>query len=147
MTLTELQYDNWLVEVDDALLDVCDLSLDDLPDVPSRDWFDDGVSPKSAAKRALRFADGTATYPIQTLHDTGHMANALALAARDASTVYRVSRDDIIVRPVERDDWTASTWYPRLRCASRMDILEHQDTLALTYVVTQTTREVRYCFN
>ena len=92
-------------------------------------------------------ATTTATVTIQTLHDTGHMANALALAARDASTVYRLAGDDSIVRPVERDDWTAPTWYPRLRRASRMDIVEHQKTLALTYVVTGVAGEVRYCFN
>jgi hypothetical protein len=32
------------------------LSLDDLPDVAIRDWYDDGVSAKSAASRAIRNA-------------------------------------------------------------------------------------------
>ena len=31
-------------------------SIHDLPDCPFRDWFDDGVSPKSAAHRAIRNA-------------------------------------------------------------------------------------------
>ena len=34
----------------------CGLSLDDLPDVAIRDWYDDGVSAKSAASRAIRNA-------------------------------------------------------------------------------------------
>jgi hypothetical protein len=43
---------DWLNEINKYL----PCHRDDLPDVPYRDWFDKGVSAKSAAKRALKYA-------------------------------------------------------------------------------------------
>ena len=43
-------------EVDDALDLNYGLTADGLPDVCYRDWYDDGVSPKRAAARAVRSA-------------------------------------------------------------------------------------------
>ena len=44
--------------VDEAVLASCGASVHDLPDCPFCDWFDDGVSPREAARLALENADG-----------------------------------------------------------------------------------------
>ena len=50
-------YDEWKGRVDAFLRDkLAGLSSDDLPDCPYRDWYEDGVSPLSAATRAIRNA-------------------------------------------------------------------------------------------
>ena len=46
----------WLEQVDRFVWQAVGMSLSDLPDVPTRDWFEDGVAPKSAARRAIRSA-------------------------------------------------------------------------------------------
>jgi len=51
-----LTFDAWKKEVDLALLFGYGVESDDLPDCPYRDWYDDKVPPKSAAKRAYRNA-------------------------------------------------------------------------------------------
>jgi len=48
----KISFEKWLEQVDLNL----PCHHDDLPDVCYRDWYDDGVSAKSAAKRALRNA-------------------------------------------------------------------------------------------
>jgi hypothetical protein len=45
-------FEEWMKQVNSHL----PMSSDDLPDVNYRDWYDDGVSPKSAAARALKYA-------------------------------------------------------------------------------------------
>jgi hypothetical protein len=47
-------FDDWLRRVDTACWDMAGLSVHDLPDNPYRDWFDDGLEPSKAAKRALK---------------------------------------------------------------------------------------------
>jgi hypothetical protein len=47
-------YATWLSEVDQAVWRRVGLSVHDLSDVALRDWYDDGVSAKSAATRAIR---------------------------------------------------------------------------------------------
>lgn len=46
----------WQREVNSILIVECGLGIDDLPDCCYADWYQDGVSPKSAAKRAIRHA-------------------------------------------------------------------------------------------
>ena len=46
----------WEKEVDKELLATASCSLYDLPDCPTRDWFDAKVKPQAAAKRALKLA-------------------------------------------------------------------------------------------
>ena len=48
-------FEAWVNEVH-KYLDLVGLSIDDLPDCPYRDWYDDGTSPKAAAGRAIRRA-------------------------------------------------------------------------------------------
>jgi len=48
-------FDQWMREVK-AEISKSGLHADDLPDVPYKDWYDDRVSVKSAAKRAIRNA-------------------------------------------------------------------------------------------
>ena len=51
-----LPFSTYRLEVNRLVEAKCGLSLDDLPDVAIRDWYDDGVSTKTAARRAVRNA-------------------------------------------------------------------------------------------
>ena len=57
-----MTFDDWMKAVDDACYDRAGCSVYDLPDVCFRDWYDDGVSPKSAAGRAIRSARDEMAY-------------------------------------------------------------------------------------
>jgi hypothetical protein len=46
-------YESWLQEVDRIVSETAGLSLFDLEDVPMRDWFEDRVRARTAARRAL----------------------------------------------------------------------------------------------
>ena len=50
----KLTFDEWLKEVDKWCNALCGCSYRDLPDCCYADWYEDGVSAKSAAKRAIR---------------------------------------------------------------------------------------------
>lgn len=47
----------WMAAVEAHLDKTCGLSSFDLPDCCYRDWFEDGVSPKRAAAKAMRAAN------------------------------------------------------------------------------------------
>ena len=47
----------WLANVDACCARICGLSIHDLPDCCFMDWFEDGVTPTSAARRAIRNAN------------------------------------------------------------------------------------------
>lgn len=49
-------FESWLDKVNGHVQAKVGLSYDDLPDQPYRNWFDSGVSPRSAAARAIRGA-------------------------------------------------------------------------------------------
>lgn len=49
-------FDRWFAEVDRKVRGLCGLSVHDLADMPFYDWFEDGVSALSAAKRTIRGA-------------------------------------------------------------------------------------------
>jgi hypothetical protein len=49
-------FDTWMEAVDDAVQANCGASVRDLPDCCYRDWFDDGLSPREAARLALENA-------------------------------------------------------------------------------------------
>lgn len=49
-------FEDWMSQVDRIVWQKAGVSVHDLPDVPYRDWYDDGVSPKGAASRAIRAA-------------------------------------------------------------------------------------------
>jgi hypothetical protein len=51
-----MSFGDWTTELDKAVQAMVGCSLADLPDVCYADWFEDGVSPKSAARRAIRAA-------------------------------------------------------------------------------------------
>lgn len=48
-----MSFEDWMQKVDQAVGAKAGLSVYDLADMPYRDWYDDGMSPASAAKRAL----------------------------------------------------------------------------------------------
>ncbi len=51
-----MTFQRWMAAVDRIIAAKCGFTSADLPDVCYADWFDDGVSPKSAASRAMRAA-------------------------------------------------------------------------------------------
>lgn len=56
--LRQAGFKAWMLAVDAAVEARVGLSVHDLEDVAFRDWFDDGVSAKSAAARAIRNSMG-----------------------------------------------------------------------------------------
>ena len=52
----KMSFEEWMKMVDTVLAnrDLYGLTSADLPDCCYRDWFDDGISPKSAATMALK---------------------------------------------------------------------------------------------
>ena len=49
-------FEVWIKEVDAHIVKKVGLYHDDLPDCLYHDWYEDGVSPSSAASRAIRSA-------------------------------------------------------------------------------------------
>ena len=49
-------FDEWMAAVSAEIEARTGLCAEDLPDVCYRDWYEDGVGPKSAARRAVRYA-------------------------------------------------------------------------------------------
>jgi hypothetical protein len=49
-------YDEWMAEVNRIVGEKVGLSTDDLPDCCYRDWYDNGVSARAAASRAIKNA-------------------------------------------------------------------------------------------
>ena len=49
-------FDQWMAEVNTFLNKLCYLSSDDLPDCSYMMWYEDGVRPATAAKRAMKEA-------------------------------------------------------------------------------------------
>jgi hypothetical protein len=47
-------FEQWFVKVKAAFSKTYGFDLSDLPDCPFYDWYEDGVTPISAAKRALK---------------------------------------------------------------------------------------------
>jgi hypothetical protein len=54
MTTQARTFDEWMAQVDSRVWGTVGLSVHDLEDCSFRDWFDDGVSVATAAKRVLR---------------------------------------------------------------------------------------------
>lgn len=49
-----MSFDQWFAQVDQEIWLICGLGADDLADCPYRDWYNDGITPKEAARRALK---------------------------------------------------------------------------------------------
>ena len=56
--MNKKNFDEWMQETDTRCSNVYGLSIFDLPDCPYADWYEDGVTPVSAAKKAYRMAEG-----------------------------------------------------------------------------------------
>lgn len=52
----DLAFEEWRRQADAVCWQRVGCGLDDLPDMPLRDWYDEGVRPGSAAVRAIRNA-------------------------------------------------------------------------------------------
>lgn len=57
-----MDFQTWLKYVDDACQAYCGLGYEDLPDCCYADWYENGVSPQAAAKRAIRAAKNGGEY-------------------------------------------------------------------------------------
>lgn len=49
-------FEEWMAVIDGLLSKKLGVESSDLPDLPYRDWHDDGLSPSRAASRAARSA-------------------------------------------------------------------------------------------
>ncbi len=49
-------YTEWFKKVDELVKARIGMSVNDLDDVCLKDWHEDGVSPKAAASRAIRYS-------------------------------------------------------------------------------------------
>ena len=56
---TENRYEEWKVRVNVALIKLCEMGADDLPDYDYRDAFDMGVSPSECARLVVQNARNT----------------------------------------------------------------------------------------
>jgi hypothetical protein len=54
----KMTFEEWYKEVDRQVISLCMMSRDDLPDCCYADWYDEGATPKQAARRAIRSAKG-----------------------------------------------------------------------------------------
>jgi hypothetical protein len=50
----EAAFSVWKTKVNNHCRQLCGLDADDLDDQPYADWFDDGIEPFVAARRAIR---------------------------------------------------------------------------------------------
>lgn len=50
-------FDAWMKEVDLNIEKKCGMASLDLPDQPYRSWYEDGMSAKSAAAKAVKYAN------------------------------------------------------------------------------------------
>lgn len=61
MTMTRpyagLTYEAWHHDVDTIVQCTVGCSVNDLPDCAYRDWYDEGMSPRDAAMRAIGYAN------------------------------------------------------------------------------------------
>jgi hypothetical protein len=53
MSKQTLTFDDWMHKVDRSVESFAGLSAFDLPDCPYRDWYDDELTPREAALKAL----------------------------------------------------------------------------------------------
>lgn len=51
-------FEVWKAQVDAEVWRRAGVSLDDLPDVPTADWYEQGTKPATAARRAIAAARG-----------------------------------------------------------------------------------------
>jgi hypothetical protein len=51
-------FEVWMNEVDAILMTACGISSEDLVDCCCSDWHEDGISPKRAARMAIRNENG-----------------------------------------------------------------------------------------
>ena len=58
MEANDTRFAAWLRDVDNHVANMCGLGMNDLPDVCYADWFEDGMSPRAAARKAVRSAEG-----------------------------------------------------------------------------------------
>jgi len=52
--MAKTTFEQWMKSVDAILVNSIGISSADLPDCCYLDWYDDGISAKSAARRAVR---------------------------------------------------------------------------------------------
>ena len=53
MSIKDVEFDQWMKDVDKEVEAICGLSYNDLPDQTYRDWFDCDIPAEEAARMAL----------------------------------------------------------------------------------------------
>jgi hypothetical protein len=51
---TKQTFEQWMAKVNRAVEHLSSMSTDDMADCPYRDWYDDGMTPETAARKAIR---------------------------------------------------------------------------------------------
>lgn len=54
--MPKMTWDEWINAVEKACYSLCGMSHHDLPDMPYRDYYDEGKSPAVAARSAIKSA-------------------------------------------------------------------------------------------
>jgi len=54
MASTDTEFRHWMLRVNNSVVIRTGLDVEDLADMPYRDWFDDGLTPAQAARLALQ---------------------------------------------------------------------------------------------
>jgi hypothetical protein len=60
--MTRRTYDDWIADVDRHVQRSHGVSLGDLSDAPTAEYYDAGLCPAEAAKEAIAFTDGCDDY-------------------------------------------------------------------------------------
>lgn len=63
----DLDFDKWMVRVDEHLIELCGLKSDDLADCRYAEWYEEGESPSKAARKAMRAQYGGRAMETRTL--------------------------------------------------------------------------------
>jgi hypothetical protein len=50
-------FEEWMAKVNSAVEHDSSMSASDLPDVPYREWYDDDMTPRAAARKAIKNAN------------------------------------------------------------------------------------------
>lgn len=53
-TRKKMTFETWMITVNDLVESMVYVSTEDLPDCCYRDWFDEGITPLQAARRAIK---------------------------------------------------------------------------------------------
>ena len=80
-------YEEWIEQVEAALDAIVGMGVDDLPDQSWYDWFEDGMSPSAAAKKAIKNEGGADVFARRATTDVAQPGGGAPAAQMPASGV------------------------------------------------------------